>query len=249
MDKVAGEIDKIVSSLVSEAEAHARACAEQLTQSVSNTELLDRADSTWNEARGVDGNADADRVGTATTSGTGIQHSVYHESQQPLSTSSIQQPETSASQENFVPKRQLPSVAVSQEQAPELQQLAAELLQGKADVPESVAKNNKLLALKQRRLGSLSSSLDLSRESSFDSSQHHAPHEETSPLHNSFAETVAHDSTSAMQASAAVNEQASVILVPLPLNGTTGTPERLNYLCLHRSSYCTKQTDIIRCAQ
>lgn len=228
MDEVAAEIDKIVSSLVSEAEAHA--FAEQATQSVSSTQLQDRAGSTWNRARDVEAQANTE---PAAPSGSGVQHSVDDGLQQLLSTSSSQQSDASAHNKDFTPQQQLSSSAAAQQQAPDLQQsdiTSAEGLTDRTDVPESVAKNSRLAALKQRRLGSLSSSLDLSRESSFESAQHPACNEDANPLQNSLAGKMARDSSSAMQAEAGVNEQASVSLAPLPLSSTTGTPQRWGHL-------------------
>ena len=94
---------------------------------------------------------------------------------------------------------------------------------GNIEAPEFVAKNSKLQALKQRRLGSLSSSLDLSRESSFDSAlQHAALNQASSSLQNSLAGATANNSTSAMQDDADLNQQASFSLAPMPLDSTTG---------------------------
>ena len=94
---------------------------------------------------------------------------------------------------------------------------------GKTDLPESVVKS-KLLALKQRRLESHSSSLDLSRESSFDSSlQRVAANETVSSLQNSFAAAAAGASSgSNVQDELEVNEQGSFSLAPLPLDSNTG---------------------------
>ena len=82
-----------------------------------------------------------------------------------------------------------------------------------SDLP---ARNNKLLALKQRRMGSLSSSLDLSCESSFDASAHPAAlNEASSSLQNSFVPTEkTEDNTD-------LNRLAS--MAALPLDRTTGT--------------------------
>ena len=70
-----------------------------------------------------------------------------------------------------------------------------------SDAPESLTKSSKLLALKQRRLDSLSSSLDLSRESSFDTSAQHLSSQHVQPL-----DTSDHASSKS----------------PLPLDSTTG---------------------------
>ena len=234
MDEVAVEIDKIVTILVTEAEAHA--CAEQPTQSVNSTKLRDGAESTLVNDRAVDDQADNE---TAAPSGAAAQHSVDDALQQPLSTSSSQ----------------LSAYDKPRQQAPELQQVdltSAEGLPDRTDFPESLAKNTKLLALKQRRLGSLSSSLDLSRESSFDSAQHHAPNEDASPSQSSLAEPVARDSTSAMQAEAGVNEQASVSLAPLPLDSTTGalepSPEPAPVLSSHTCVHWQAAITVICCS-
>ena len=69
------------------------------------------------------------------------------------------------------------------------------------DAPESLIKSSKLLALKQRRLDSLSSSLDLSRESSFDTSAQYLSSQHVQPL-----DTSDHASSKS----------------PLPLDSTTG---------------------------
>lgn len=232
MDEVAAEIDKIVSSLVSEAEAYA--FAEQATQPASSTQLQHRAGSTRDRSRDAEGQADTE---TAAPLGSGVQHRVDNEVQQLLSTSSSQQSDASAHNKNSTPMQQLSSSAAAQQQAPDLQQIditSAERLPDRTDVPESVAKNSRLAALKQRRLGSLSSSLDLSHESSFESAQHHECNEDANPQQNSLAEKVAHDSSSAMHAEAGMDEQASISLAPFPLGSTTGTSEPWGHLSLQR---------------
>ena len=229
MNDVAGEIDAIVSSLVSEAEAH---FAERLTQP-GRTAFRGPVTSTWQESHT---RADPDSTATGSSSGVGADDTV----QQRLSTNSSQESEASDQNKSPVTAAKLSRSTLAR-QATELQQPRQQQLDtspveaspAKTDVPESVAKNSKLLALKQRRLGSLSSSLDLSRESSFDSALHHALHEAASTSENSFARTVAHGSSSAMQADTELNEQASVSLAPLPLDSTTGTPEDLGCLYLH----------------
>ena len=237
MDEIAVEIDKIVGSLV-------EACAEQSTQSVNRTKLRDGAESTLDNDCAVDDQADNE---TAAPSGSAAQHSVDDALQQPLSTSSSQLSEPSAYDK--------PSSEVARQQAPELQQVditSAGELPDRPDFPESLAKNTKLLALKQRRLGSLSSSLDLSHESSFESAQHHAPNEDASPSQSSLAEPVARDSTSAMQAEAGVNEQASVSLAPLPLDSTTGalepSPEPAPVLSSHNCAHWQAAITVICCS-
>ena len=70
-----------------------------------------------------------------------------------------------------------------------------------ADAPESLTKSSKLLVLKQRRLDSLSSSLDLSRESSFDTAALHPASQHVQPV------DICEDTSSKS---------------PLPLDSTTG---------------------------
>ncbi len=116
------------------------------------------------------------------------------------------------------------------EERPDLQQQAQPNLDAApvnglivpTDAPEVFARSNKLLALKQRRLGSLSSSLDLSRESSFDVSAHHAVLDDAgSSLQNSLAMPTHHEQPP-MQDNTDLNEQASTSLAHLPLDSMTG---------------------------
>lgn len=214
MSNTFDEIDEIVSNLVSEAEAHV--LAERHKQPCGDT---DSANATWN-------GADAYRVSTPTGSAFG--GSNFVEVQQTLTTTVSPEPVLPDNNSSLQAGACSSSNAVAQQQASDLQQArkvstdSAEVLLGKTDAHESVAKNSKLLALKQRRLGSLSSSLDLSRESSFDSASHAPFNDTASTPQKSFAGPVAHDSNSAMQTETELNEQASISLAPLPLDSTTG---------------------------
>lgn len=211
MDQTAEEIDKIVSSLVSEAEAYV--LEERHKQRLQGTAPSDAADPTRHGGFSPKDPIDAYPAGTVAGPASGAS---------PESVSSHNSSSVLASAHPS-------SNGVAQQQASELQQprevdaIAAEGPLGKTDVLESAPKNSKLLALKQRRLGSLNSSLDLSRESSFDSVLRHPLDDTASTLQTSFAAPVAHDSSSAMQADTQLNEQASASLAPLPLDSTTGT--------------------------
>ena len=224
MNDTADEVDEIISNLVSEAEAHV--LSERHEQPCRGTNPSDPANSTWNGACSVKSPADAYPVITPT--GSAFAGSNIFEVQQPLSTNHSPSSASSGNNSSLQTGAYVLSKAFAQQQASQLQQTtivdtdSAEGLLGKTDVPESVAKNSKLLALKQRRLGSLNSSLDLSRESSLDSATHAPPNDTAATPQSSFAGPVAHDSTSAMQANAALNEQASITSAPLPLDSTTG---------------------------
>ncbi|KAA6428312.1 MAG: hypothetical protein FRX49_01908, partial [Trebouxia sp. A1-2] len=91
----------------------------------------------------------------------------------------------------------------------------SQLLITPPDAPGILAKTNKLLALKQRRLGSLSSSLDLSRESSFDvSALHTGLDDAASSQQNGFAPSSSHEQL-LLQNESVLNEQASTSLACL----------------------------------
>ena len=222
MSITADDIDEIVSNVVSEAEAHA--LAERHKRSFGVATPSDPTNVTWTGACGVKGPADAYPLNTSAIGGDDLV-----EVQQPLSANVSPDSALSDNNSSFRARAYSSSNAFAQQQASEWQQArkadtdSAEGLLGKADVPESVAKNSKLLALKQRRLGSLSSSLDLSRESSFDSASHALLDDNASTPQNSFAGLLAHNSTSAMHTDTELNEQASIPLAPLPLDSTTGT--------------------------
>lgn len=217
------EVDEIVSNLVSEAEAHV--LAEQHKQPFGGTAPSDSANATWNTACSVKAPAD----GVSTPTGSAFGGSKFAEVQQALSTNVSPEPVSPDDNSTLQAGACISSNAVAQQQASQVQQAkkvntdSAERLLGNTDVHESVAKNSKLLALKQRRLGSLSSSLDLSRESSFDSAPHAPLNDTASTPQSSFAGPMAFDNNSAMQADTELNEQASISLAPLPLDSTTGT--------------------------
>lgn len=241
MKPAAVEVDEIVSTLVSEAEAYV--LAERHQQLLEGTAPADSANATSHEASCEKGPVDAYPVSPVIGPASGAS---AIEGQQPLSATVSPEPVSSHTSSSVVASAHPSSNGVAQQQLSELQQpreVDASLAQaplGKVDVLESAAKNSKLLALKQRRLGSLNSSLDLSRESSFDSALRQPLDDAASTLQNSFAAPVAHDSSSAMQADTELNEQASISLAPLPLDSTTGT-EVISCACActnTRSSLC-----------
>lgn len=232
MSHIADEIDEILSNLVSEAEAHV--LAQRHKQRSESTTLLDPANAKLNGVCSEKGPADAHRVSTPT--GSALGGSSVVEVKQLLSTNVSPEPVPSDDTSSLQAAAYIARNKVAQQQAAQLQHPSidsAEGFLGRDDVPESAAKSSKLLALKQRRLGSLSSSLDLSRESSFDSAPHAPLNDMASTPQNSFAGPVAHDSSSAMQADTELNEQASISLAPLPLDSTTGTSEDSSFLCLY----------------
>lgn len=238
MNQSADEIDELVNSLVSEAEAYV--LAERHQQRHEGTVSSDPANRTWHGASSVKGPVDACPVSTVTGPAPGAS---AVEVQQPLSTTVSPESVVSHNSSTVLAPAHPSGNGVAQQQLSELQQprnvdaSPAEGPLGKTDVLESAPKNSKLLALKQRRLGSLNSSLDLSRETSFDSALRQPLDDTASALQSSFAAPVAHDSISAMQTDTELNEQASVSLAPLPLDSTTGTQH--DSICLHQHMIVT----------
>lgn len=219
-------VDEIVESLVAGAEAHVLAARPTQQVQSDNSQPSDVSDASGaNNNHGAEDRAEHNRDSAAIASAAGYD------------TEDVRGPEALTSGRNRDSRHQMPDVSptgmaqsssdnapATEQQPSRQQQLNQNILGGvlgKIDAPESVAKNSKLLALKQRRLGSLSSSLDLSRESSFDGALQHAAHNEgSSSLQNSFAAAEAPDSLAAEHGD--LNEQAASSLAPLPLDSTTG---------------------------
>jgi len=170
----AGYVDEILSNLVSEVEVHVNHSAAQRMQNAVHGEEPPKMQHDL-----VSGNS-----GDAAQA-PGIFSKGASSEQEPLRKGSSAASERTASDDPdglaAAESQPMGSAAATAGAADLQQQLSqpqhdtttSQLLITPPDAPGLVAKSNKLLALKQRRLGSLSSSLDLSRESSFDVSALH----------------------------------------------------------------------------
>ena len=228
MDSLDSIVDEIVRNLTSEAEVHFLA-VQQAQQQFRSAYSVDEASAS---SKDIDTEATpAEPIGLHADIVPEAGDSSQSEVPELLSATSRSEFESSNHAKQVLPAApQALPVAASEPQTTELQQpqsypgnpgFPGGTLE-KIEAPEFVAKNSKLQALKQRRLGSLSSSLDLSRESSFDSASHAAFTEASSSLQNSFAGAATSNSTSALQDGADLNQQASFSLAPMPLDSTTG---------------------------
>ncbi len=232
----AGYVDEILSNLVSEVEAHVNHSAAQSMQNAAHGEKPPKLQHDL-----VSGNSgDAAQVPGIFSKGASCE---------PLRKGSSAASERTASDgpDGLAAAESQPlGSAAATTKAAELQQqlsqpqhdtTSSQLLITPPDAPGLVAKSNKLLALKQRRLGSLSSSLDLSRESSFDvSALHTGLDDAASSQQNGLAPSSSHEQL-LLQNESVLNEQASTSLACLPLDSSTGAilphaPHFISLLCL-----------------
>lgn len=217
--------DQILTRPVSEGEAHVSDTVTHSMQPVVNVESA---------ANDRESTAELDAAPEEPRPTTEMAAKALSE-QDPLSGRTSEASEHTSAVENSQPvtrESQPCSPAATTEEATELQQrqpsqsqldsTPANLLIGPPDAPEFVTKSNKLLALKQRRLGSLSSSMDLSRESSFDiTALHTGLDDASSSQQKTFRRSASHGEWP-VQSDSQVNEQASSSLAPLPLDSSTG---------------------------
>ena len=221
----AGYVDEILSNLVSEVEVHVNHSAAQRMQNAVHGEEPPKMQHDL-----VSGNS-----GDAAQA-PGIFSKGASSEQEPLRKGSSAASERTASNDPdglaAAESQPMGSAAATAGAADLQQQLsqpqqagstaASQLLITPPDAPGLVAKSNKLLALKQRRLGSLSSSLDLSRESSFDvSALHTGLDDAVSSQQNGLAPSSSHEQL-LLQNECVLNEQASTSLACLPLDSSTG---------------------------
>lgn len=239
----AGYVDEILRTLVSEVEAHVNNSAAQSVQNAVHGEKLPKMQHNLVSVISADA-APAPGICTGAAFSNGVSSE-----QEPLRKGSSAASEHTASDDHDGPAaaegQPLGSAAVTTGAAELQQQLSqpqfdttsSQLLITPPDAPGLVAKSNKLLALKQRRLGSLSSSLDLSRESSFDvSALHTGLDDAASSLQNGSAPSSSHEQF-LLQNESVLNEQASTSLACLPLDSSTGAilphaPHFISLLCL-----------------
>ncbi len=220
----AGYVDEILSNLVSEVEAHVNHSAAQSMQNAVHGEEPPKMQ--HDLVSGNSGNAAQALV---------IFSDGASSEQEPLRKGSNAASERSASGDldglAAAQSQPLGSVAATAGAADLQQQLSqpqhattsSQLLITPPDAPGLVAKSNKLLALKQRRLGSLSSSLDLSRESSFDVSALHTGLDDAASSQQSGLAPLPSHEQLLLQNDSVLNEQASTSLACLPLDSSTGT--------------------------
>ncbi len=219
----AGYVDEILSNLVSEVEVHVNHSAAQRMQNAVHGEEPPKMQHDL-----VSGNS-----GDAAQA-PGIFSKGASSEQEPLRKGSSAASERTASDDPdglaAAESQPMGSAAATAGAADLQQQLSqpqhdtttSQLLITPPDAPGLVAKSNKLLALKQRRLGSLSSSLDLSRESSFDvSALHTGLDDAVSSQQNGLAPSSSHEQL-LLQNESVLNEQASTSLACLPLDSSTG---------------------------
>ena len=221
----AGYVDEILSNLVSEVEAHVNHSAAQSMQNAVHGEEPPKMQ--HDLVSGKSGDA-AQALGTFSKDASSEQESLRKGSSAASERTASDGPDGLAAAESQQPL----SSAAATTGAAELQQqlsqpqhdtTSSQLLITPPDAPGLVAKSNKLLALKQRRLGSLSSSLDLSRESSFDvSALHTGLDDAANSQQNGLAPSSSHEQL-LLQNGSVLNEQASTSLACLPLDSSTGT--------------------------
>ena len=224
MDSDASYVDEILSSLVSEVEAYVNHSAAQSMQNAVHGEEPPKMQHDL-----VSGNS-----GDAAQA-PGISSKGASSEQEPLRKGSSAASERTASNDPdgiaAAESQPLSSAAgitgttdlQQQLSQPQHDTTSSQLLITPPDAPGLVAKSNKLLALKQRRLGSLSSSLDLSRESSFDvSALHTGLDDAASSQQNGLVPSSSHEQL-LLQNESVLNEQASTSLACLPLDSSTGT--------------------------
>lgn len=218
--------DQILTRPAPEGEAHVSDTVTHSMQPVVNVESA---------ANVREGSVELDAAPEQPGPTTEMAAKVALSEQDPLSGRTSEASEHTSAVENSQPvtaESQPCSPAATAEETTELQQRQpsqsqlgsspANLLIGPPDAPEFVAKSNKLLALKQRRLGSLSSSMDLSRESSFDiTALHTGLDDASSSQQKTFRPSAGHGEWP-VQSDSQVNEQASSSLAPLPLDSSTG---------------------------
>ena len=224
MVSVAGYVDEILNNLVSEVEAYVNHSAAQSMQNAVHGEKPPEMQHDLVSSNSGDA-----------AQAPGIFSKGASSEQEPLRKGSSAASERTASDDPgglaAAESQPLGSEAATTGAAELQQQLSqpqhdttsSQLLITPPDAPGLVAKSNKLLALKQRRLGSLSSSLDLSRESSFDvSALHTGLHDAVSSQQNWLAPSSSHEQL-LLQNESVLNEQASTSLACLPLDSSTGT--------------------------
>ena len=201
MDSGATDVEAVLNELESDTEAHVNCVAVVLrAQSAISDALSDHTD-----GASVDGTEHQKLPSASTPSST----KQDHQAAQPGSSKQVVDEESES----------LPDAAVSLSH----KQITQKGVIAPPDAPESLTKSSKLLALKQRRLDSLSSSLDLSRESSFDAStQGREPHHS---MQNSLAASLG-AKLQPLQTPEA-DEQSSVSTAHLPLDSTTGNMSRV----------------------
>ena len=220
----AGYVDEILSNLVSEVEAHVNHSA---AQSMQNAVHGEEPPNMQRDLVSGNSGAAAQALGIFSKGASSEQEPLRKGSNAASGRTASDDPDGLAAAES----QPLGSAAATAGAADLQQQLSqpqhdttsSQLLITPPDAPGLVAKSNKLLALKQRRLGSLSSSLDLSRESSFDvSALHTGLDDAVSSQQNALAPSSSHEQL-LLQNDSVLNEQASTSLACLPLDSSTGT--------------------------
>jgi hypothetical protein len=220
----AGYVDEILSNLVSEVEAHVNHSA---AQSMQNAVHGEEPPNMQRDLVSGNSGAAAQALGIFSKGASSEQEPLRKGSNAASGRTASDDPDGLAAAESQ-PLGSAAATAGAADLQQELSQpqhdtTSSPLLITPPDAPGLVAKSNKLLALKQRRLGSLSSSLDLSRESSFDvSALHTGLDDAVSSQQNALAPSSSHEQL-LLQNDSVLNEQASTSLACLPLDSSTGT--------------------------
>ena len=221
MDTDARDVETVLQKLVSETEARVASVAAQSTQTtLSSTLRAATLPSAALRAQSAVSDAPSDHTDGASVDGTEhrelpsvINGTLVNDEQTLQAAQQIRFNQEASIDGQPEP---LPEAAVSQSH-----RSGAQIgFIAPADAPESLTKSSKLLALKQRRLDSLSSSLDLSRESSFDASTQQGREPDHS-MQNSLAAALG-IKLQPMQPPEA-DEHVSASTALLPLDSNTGT--------------------------